>query len=76
MNHKIPLAQNDPLKVEQVRTVQLGMNPRNPRTHSKKQIGQIAASIRGFGFVNPVLIDEANLVIAGDRRSLWIPPAA
>jgi hypothetical protein len=43
-------------------------NPRNPRTHSKKQIRQIAASIRKFGFLNPVLVDDANMVLAGHGR--------
>ena len=43
-------------------------NPRNPRTHSKKQIKQIAASIRKFGFLNPVLVDDANMVLAGHGR--------
>ena len=32
---------------------------KNARTHSRKQIRQIASSIEAFGFVNPVLIDEA-----------------
>jgi 16S rRNA G966 N2-methylase RsmD len=40
----------------------------NPRTHSPKQIQQIAASIRRFGFTNPVLIDDANGIIAGHGR--------
>ena len=40
----------------------------NPRTHSKKQIGQIASAIRRFGFTNPVLIDDANGIIAGHGR--------
>jgi ParB family chromosome partitioning protein len=31
---------------------------RNARTHSDQQVAQIAASIREFGFTNPVLIDE------------------
>jgi DNA modification methylase len=43
-------------------------NPSNPRTHSRKQIKQIAASIRKFGFLNPVLVDDANLVLAGHGR--------
>jgi ParB-like chromosome segregation protein Spo0J len=43
-------------------------NPRNPRTHSKKQIKQIAASIKKFGFLNPVLVDDANMVLAGHGR--------
>lgn len=41
---------------------------RNARTHSKKQIGQIAKSIRKFGFTNPILIDEADRIIAGHGR--------
>ena len=41
---------------------------RNARTHSKKQIRQIAASIQQFGFTNPVLIDEAGTILAGHGR--------
>ncbi|MDR6306004.1 ParB-like chromosome segregation protein Spo0J [Nitrobacter vulgaris] len=46
------------------------LNPRksNPRTHSKKQIDQIARAITQFGFTNPVLIDDANGIIAGHGR--------
>src|SRR6202163_382233 len=40
----------------------------NPRTHSKKQITQIANAIRRFGFINPVLVDDANFMIAGHGR--------
>jgi len=40
----------------------------NPRTHSKKQIAQIARSIRHFGFTNPALVDERNGIIAGHGR--------
>jgi len=40
----------------------------NARTHSKKQLHQIAASIRTFGFTNPVLIDQSNTIIAGHGR--------
>jgi len=43
-------------------------NPNNARTHSKKQVRQIAQSITAFGFVNPVLIEEAGTVIAGHGR--------
>jgi len=42
----------------------------NARTHSKKQIRQIAQSIERFGFTNPVLIDEANGIMAGHGRVL------
>ncbi len=40
----------------------------NARTHSKKQIGQIAESIKRFGFCNPVLISKDNTIIAGHGR--------
>lgn len=40
----------------------------NARTHSDKQIAQIAASIRTFGFLNPVLIGSDGIVIAGHGR--------
>lgn len=43
---------------------------RNSRTHSAEQVAQIAASIREFGFTNPVLIDEAGGIIAGHGRVL------
>jgi DNA modification methylase len=42
--------------------------PRNARTHSKKQIKQIAESIRQFGFTNPVLIDREGMILAGHGR--------
>jgi hypothetical protein len=41
---------------------------RNARTHSRRQIKKIATSIDRFGFVNPVLIDENELIIAGHGR--------
>lgn len=40
----------------------------NPRTHSKRQIEQVAASIRRFGFTNPILIDKNGRVVAGHGR--------
>lgn len=41
---------------------------RNARTHSDEQVAQIAASIREFGFNNPVLIADDNSIIAGHGR--------
>jgi DNA modification methylase len=41
---------------------------RNARTHSRKQIRQIARSIERFGFCNPVLIDDEQQIIAGHGR--------
>ena len=42
--------------------------PRNARTHSKKQIRQIARSIERFGFTNPVLVSDSGEIIAGQGR--------
>ncbi len=42
--------------------------PGNPRTHSKTQIEQLAASLKEFGFTNPLLIDEQNVTLAGHGR--------
>ena len=42
----------------------------NARTHSRKQVQQIATSISRFGFTNPVLIDDGNGIIAGHGRVL------
>lgn len=41
---------------------------RNARTHSKRQIRQIADSIRTFGFTNPVLVNRSRMIIAGHGR--------
>ena len=43
---------------------------RNARTHSDHQVAQIAASIREFGWTNPVLVDGKNGIIAGHGRVL------
>lgn len=40
----------------------------NARTHSEEQVAQICASIREFGFTNPLLIDESGGIIAGHGR--------
>lgn len=45
-------------------------DPANPRTHPPKQVEQLARNIRAFGFVNPILVDEARLIIAGHGRAL------
>jgi len=43
-------------------------SPRNARTHSKKQLHQIAGSIGDFGFVAPVLIDRHDVIVSGHGR--------
>jgi ParB-like chromosome segregation protein Spo0J len=42
----------------------------NSRTHSDEQVAQIAASIKEFGWTNPILIDDDNGIIAGHGRLL------
>jgi ParB-like nuclease family protein len=54
--------------VETVSLQELRPWPRNARAHSRKQIRQIAESIRRFGFTNPVLIDGENHILAGHGR--------
>jgi hypothetical protein len=58
------------MKIESLPTAKLIPYARNARTHSEAQVGQIAGSIREFGFTNPVLIDAENGIIAGHGRVL------
>ena len=51
-----------------VPTSSITPNPRNARTHSKRQIAQIAESISRFGFVVPIIADETNMILAGHGR--------
>ena len=43
---------------------------KNSRTHSDEQVAQVAASIKEFGFTNPILLDKENVIIAGHGRML------
>lgn len=56
------------LRVTASSIASLTLRRNNPRTHSEKQIRQIADSIQTFGFTNPVLIDASSTVIAGHGR--------
>lgn len=56
------------LKIEYVSPSSLKAYDKNSRTHSESQVEQIINSIREFGFVNPILIGEDNVVIAGHGR--------
>jgi ParB-like chromosome segregation protein Spo0J len=49
---------------------QLVAYPKNARTHSDAQVQQIAASIREWGWTNPILIGSDNVIIAGHARAL------
>lgn len=51
-----------------VKTDSLIPYARNSRTHSEQQISKIAASIKEFGFLNPVIIDGASGIVAGHGR--------
>ena len=56
------------LEIEHLPVETLIPYARNARTHSDEQISQIAGSITEFGFVNPILIGEDNVIIAGHGR--------
>ena len=58
-----------PEQIEHLSPAQLRPWAKNARTHSKKQIRQIAASIREFGFTNPILVDRENTILAGHGRA-------
>ena len=55
-------------QIEHVALPQLAAQQRNTRTHSKKQMHQIAASIREFGFNSPLLVDEHGVILIGNGR--------
>jgi ParB-like chromosome segregation protein Spo0J len=57
-------------KVERRSVAKLVPYARNARTHSPEQVDQIAASIREWGWTNPVLVDEEGGIIAGHGRVL------
>ncbi len=57
-------------KIEILSVTALSPYHRNARTHSDKQIAQIAESIRQFGFVNPIICSSDNEIIAGHGR--WL----
>lgn len=59
-----------PEKIEHRSIETLVPYARNARTHSDAQVAQIAASIKEFGFTNPILIDSDNGIIAGHGRVL------
>ena len=63
---KLPYAE----KIERWPIERLIPYARNPRTHSAGQVAQIAASMREFGFTNPILVDDTGGIIAGHGRVL------
>jgi DNA modification methylase len=55
-------------KISMLATKDLIPYARNTRTHSEEQVNQIVSSIKEFGFTNPVLVDQDNMIIAGHGR--------
>lgn len=62
-------------QVVQRKISELKPHPDNARTHSEAQVAKIVASLRTYGFTNPVLIDEADTILAGHARCLAAPKA-
>ena len=56
------------LTITEVKITDLIPYANNARTHSDAQVAQIAASIKEFGFTNPILLDGTNGIIAGHGR--------
>jgi len=56
------------LQIEHLPTSGLVPYPNNPKSHPDAQISKIAGSIKEFGFVVPILLDEGNGIIAGHGR--------
>lgn len=59
---------NTPLQIETLPVSSLVPHGQNPRQHSRRQIRQIAESIRTFGFKVPVLVDASNRLVCGHGR--------
>jgi ParB-like chromosome segregation protein Spo0J len=56
------------MTIELIALSKLRPYARNARTHSRKQIRQIADSIKTFGFTNPILVGDDDEIIAGHGR--------
>lgn len=64
------MPQSRPPQIQHLKTDSLVPYARNTRTHTDAQVAQIAASIREFGFTNPVLLKKDRTIIAGHGRVL------
>jgi hypothetical protein len=68
--NKVSLASRDlPWRIEMIPVQSLKSAPRNARTHSKKQIKQIAEPMKRFGVTNPIIADDAGQIVAGHGRA-------
>ena len=68
--HPVAIRRSEPREVIYRRINELTPDPTNPRRHSRKQVRQIAESIKAFGFSVPILVDRDGNVIAGHGRLL------
>lgn len=57
-------------KIIMMPIAQIRPNKRNAKTHSKRQIAQLADSISRFGWTAPIVVDEHNIILAGNARYL------
>jgi len=67
---KAKLKSAPPLSIRYQAIARVLPNPNNPRRHSQKQVDQIARSIKTFGWVVPVAVDDDNRLISGHGRLL------
>lgn len=59
-------------KIEYIKKLELQISKNNPRIHTDEQINLISKSIEKFSFINPIIIDENNRVLAGHARLLAV----
>lgn len=64
------MTQKNRLQVQYIEISKIIPYARNSRTHTDEQIAQVAASIREFGFTNPILVADDHTVVAGHGRLL------
>src|ERR1019366_6617263 len=67
--HASPPVQID-IQIERWPIERLIPRANNPRPHSREQVARIAASIKEFGWTNPVLVDGDDVILAGHARAL------
>jgi hypothetical protein len=60
--------QTKPLRIKLRSTVELKPHPANAKLHPDHQLAQIAASIREYGFNDPIAVDEDSVIIEGHGR--------
>lgn len=65
---KSAITKSHDLAVEWMPVGALTANPRNARSHTDKQVRQLASAIRKLGFINPIIVDEGGMVLAGHCR--------